>query len=91
VTESAISYLRELTDDFWYHHDGGPVYSMGGAFVSFLVRRYGAEPFVELYFGCRPGEFKAECQRVFGTDLDALEIAFWEDAESFVRQPGVAP
>jgi hypothetical protein len=73
-------YLRELTDPFWYHHDAGPVYPVGGAFVDFLLRRYRAERFVRLYFACRPGIFEAECRRVYGTDLDALEAEFWQDA-----------
>jgi len=77
-------YVRELTDDFWYHHDSGAVYEVGGAFVSFLLRKYGAERFVESYFACRPGTFDAECRRLFGTDLDALENEFWNDAEQLV-------
>jgi len=79
------SFLRELTDDFWYHHGNGPVYSVGGAFVSFLLGKHGAARFVEFYFACRPGTFEAECRRVFGTDLDALEKEFWEDAERLAR------
>jgi len=78
--------VRELTDDFWYHHDSGPVYEVGGAFVSFLLRKYGAKHFVELYFSCRPTTFEAECRRLFGTDLNALEKEFWEDAERLVRE-----
>jgi hypothetical protein len=78
------SHLRELTDPFWYHHDKGPVYSVGGAFVDFLLRRYGPKRFVELYFACRPGTFEADCQRVYGIDLDSLEKQFWEDAERLV-------
>jgi len=79
------SYLRELTDDFWYHRGSGPVYSMGGAFVSFLLRTYGTPRFMEFYFACRPGTFEAECRRVFGTDLDSLEREFWEDADRLTR------
>jgi hypothetical protein len=79
------SHLRELTHPFWYDHDKGPVYSVGGAFVDFLLRRYGPKRFVELYFACRPGTFEANCQRVYGIDLDALEKQFWEDAERLAR------
>src|SRR5438046_2491130 len=77
----ACSYLRELTDASWYHHDSGAVYEVGGAFVSFLVRKYGAERFVEVYVACRLGTFEADCRRVFGADFDTLEKEFWEDAE----------
>ena len=81
------SYLRELTDDFWYHHDSGPVYSVGGAFVSFLLRKYGAERFTDLYFACRPGTFEAACRGVLGLDLDTLEKDFWHDAERLAGDP----
>jgi len=75
------SYLRELTDSYWYHRDTGAVYEVGGAFVSFLLRKYGARRFVEFYFACRPGRFEAACREAFGVGLDALEKEFWEDAE----------
>jgi hypothetical protein len=77
----AISYLRELTDSFWYHRHSGPVYSIGGAFVDFLVRRQGGRRFIELYFGSRPGTFEGDCQRVYGLDLDTLEKHFWKETE----------
>ena len=31
--------LRELLGPSWYHRDLGPVYSFGGAFVDFLIRK----------------------------------------------------
>jgi hypothetical protein len=73
--------LPELTGPFWYHRDTGPVYPVGGAFVDFLLRRYGTRRFLDLYFSCRPGTFAAECRRVYGTDLATLESQLWEDAE----------
>jgi hypothetical protein len=75
------SYLRELTSPYWYHRDTGAVYTVGGAFVAFLIRRDGCPRFVDLYFACRPGTFQAECERLYGVDLDALEAEFWQDAE----------
>jgi hypothetical protein len=84
-----VSYLRVLTGPLWYHHDKGAVYPIGGAFVDFLLRRYGAERFVDLYFACRPGSFEAECRRVYGTALESLEAEFWADAER--RAGGQAP
>jgi hypothetical protein len=57
-TEGGIgSYVRELTGPFWYHHATGPVYSVGGAFTAFLLRRYSTQQFVELYLKCRPATF----------------------------------
>jgi hypothetical protein len=46
----AVLYLRELTDPFWYHRHSGPVYSIGGAFVDFLVRRQGSKAFPRVVF-----------------------------------------
>jgi len=77
----AGSYLRELTDMPWYYRDRGAVYEVGGAFVSFLIRKYGAARFVEFYVVCQAGTFEADCRRMFGADVDALEKEFWEDAE----------
>jgi hypothetical protein len=72
--------LRVLTSPDWYHQDSGPVYDVGGAFVDFLLRKYGAKRFVELYFACKPGTFESDCQRVYGKDVDMLESEFWDDA-----------
>jgi hypothetical protein len=83
------SYLQEPTGPFWYHHDVGQVYPVGGAFVDFLIRRDGAHRFVELYFACRPGTFEASCQSIYNTDLDGLEKQFWDDLEQ--RIPPLPP
>jgi hypothetical protein len=81
------SYLRELTELSWYHHDDGPVYGIGGAFVDFLLRRHGPQRFVELYFTCRPGTFAGECERIYDADLDELEKEFWDDVEHSASEP----
>jgi hypothetical protein len=80
------SYLRELTGPFWYHRHNGPVYIVGGAFVDFLVRRYGAKRFFELYYACRPGTFEADCCKTYGAELDALEEDFWADARLIAKK-----
>jgi hypothetical protein len=88
--EGAASYLRELTGAFWYHHDAGPVYGVGGAFVDFLLRKQGPQRFVELCFACRPRTFEDDCRRIYGTELDALEKQSWQEAERLageVRPP----
>ena len=74
-------WLRELTGPDWYAHDNGAVYPVGGAFVDYLLRRYGAGKFVRLYFAVRPGTFEAECSRVLGDDLDTIERDFWDDQQ----------
>jgi hypothetical protein len=78
--------LRELTEAKWYHHGSGPVYPVGGAFVDFVIRRFGVERFMELYFNCRPGSFEADCRRALGTDMVTLERLLWEDVEQTTRQ-----
>jgi hypothetical protein len=75
------SYLRELTGPEWYHRIDGPVYNVGGAFAEFLLRKYGAERLLGLYFACRPGRFEAECVTQLGVDLESLESEFWVEVE----------
>lgn len=82
------SYLSELTGPFWYHHDAGTVYHIGGAFVDFLLRRHGGERFIQFYFTVRPGTFKDDCERIYGVDIDVLEAQFWEDVEQQSLQNG---
>jgi hypothetical protein len=62
----------------YYLHDG-PAYIQGGAFVSFLLRRYGVEKFLRLYNTTGPRTFAADCRWIFGADLDTLEREFWRD------------
>ena len=80
------SYLRELTRSFWYHHDNGAVYSIGGALADYLIRTYGAGKFVQLYFACRPDRFEQECKRVLGIELESLEKDFWQDEGRIARR-----
>src|SRR3954453_5240825 len=82
--------LRDMVSPDWYHSDFGPVYPLGGAFVDFLIRRYGVGRFLRLYNEGRLGTFEAACRDIYGTDLDALEIAFWVDARRQVEvvRPG---
>jgi hypothetical protein len=75
------SYLRELTGPTWYHRNDGPVYNVGGAFVEFIVRKYGTARFLSLYFACRPDRFDAECAAHLGVDLDTLESEFWAEVD----------
>jgi hypothetical protein len=84
------SYLRELTGPAWYHRIYSPVYSVGGAFAEFVVRKYGTERFLDLYFACRPGRFPEECEMYLGIDLDRLESSFWTEVERLAGNPNAA-
>ena len=75
------SWLRELTGPKWYAHDNGAVYSIGGAFVDYVLRRYGAGRFVQLYFAVRPGTFDAQCADILGDDPETIERSFWADEQ----------
>lgn len=77
--------VRDLTGPEWHHQDSGPVYPVGGAFVDFLLRKYGAEKFAELYVRCRPDRFEADCEAILGAGLDRLEQEFWQEAERLAR------
>ena len=80
------SYLRELVTPTWYHHIDGPVYSVGGALSAYLIRTYGVEKFLQLYFTCKPDSFEGDCCSVYGVNFDTLENAFWTEAEKLVPQ-----
>ncbi len=84
-------FLPELTDSFWYDHDAGPVYAVGGALVEFLLRQYGPEKFVQLYFSVRPGTFAKQCKRIYGQELESLEAEFWKEVERLAADPKAAP
>jgi hypothetical protein len=83
----AESYLRELTGAGWYHRIDGPVYSVGGAFADFVLRKYGTERFLGLYFSCRPGRFAEACREQLGVEPDALEAEFWSEVERLAGDP----
>ena len=73
--------IREMAGPDWYHHDAGPVYPLGGAFVDFLLRRDGVGKFLRLYNGSREDRFRSVIREVYGTDLDALEAEFWQNIQ----------
>jgi len=76
--------VRELLGPDWYHRDSGPVYSVGGAFVDFLVRSRGGARFRRFYVECQPDTFEAKCREIFETALDDLEAEFWDDVQKAV-------
>jgi hypothetical protein len=79
--------LATLTGPSWYHQDSGPVYTIGGAFVNFLIRQNGTKRFIEFYYACRSGSFNANCQSVYGVDADELEGQFWADTKRLATAP----
>ena len=76
--------VRELLGPDWYHRDSGPVYSVGGAFVDFLVRTRGGARFRRFCAECQPDTFEAKCREIFETALDDLEAEFWDDVQKAV-------
>ena len=79
--------IRELLAPEWYYRDSGPVYSVGGAFVDFLIRTRGAASFRRYYTECRPTTIEAKCREIFGTNLDNLEAEFWDDVQKTLQNP----
>jgi hypothetical protein len=80
-------FLDVLTNDFWYGRDQQPVYSIGGAFCDFVIRRHGAARLAELVLATRPGKFAEACRSVLGEDLAVLELEFWRDVETELPTP----
>jgi hypothetical protein len=64
------------------------VYSVGGAFAEFVLKKYGTEGFLRLYGACRPGRFEEQCLAQLGVDLDSLELAFWSEVERLAGPAG---
>lgn len=75
------SYLGELTGVDWYRRVDGAVYSVGAPLAAFILKNYGVDRFLQLYFACRPGKFAEACASELGVELAALESAFWADVE----------
>jgi hypothetical protein len=68
--------LGELVSPEWYHNHRRRKhihYRVGAPLVAFLIREYGGERFLELYNGCWPETFDADCRRVLGVGVDELE------------------
>jgi hypothetical protein len=77
--------LIQLFGPDWYHYEAKPVYTFGGAFVDFLIRRFGSDKFVNLYNRCQPNTFEADFRAVYGQSVSDLESTFWEDVRRIVR------
>jgi hypothetical protein len=77
--------LRTLVSPFWYHRHDGAVYPVGGAFVQFLIRRYGMPQFTGLYTRTNPRWFINAVPIILGTDFDKMERELWQDTERIAR------
>lgn len=73
--------IKTYCSDFWYYSHKPEIYGVGGAFVDYLIRRYGLEKFRELYDTTTAPTFPADCQHTFGVPVDVLEGQFWSDAQ----------
>jgi hypothetical protein len=69
--------IRELIEPDWYGRSQGPAYSEGGPFCRYLIERYGAARFFDLYIRVRPATFRGDCEQILGTRMPALELDFW--------------
>ena len=78
--------LRDLFGPSWYYRDSGPVYSIGGAFVEFLVRTFSGQSFRRFYVECTPANAGAKCLEIFGVELDVLEVKFWADVNGSLQK-----
>jgi hypothetical protein len=79
--------IRELLGPDWYYRGAGPVYSIGGAFVDFLIRTRGAASFRRFSNECQPHTVEAKCLEIFETDLATLEAEFWKDVQKELQSP----
>ena len=83
--DSNRSRLRELVSASSYYRIDGAIYNVGGAFATHLLRQFGIEKLLTLYFACRPERFVEECETILGVRFEDLETAFWADAERMAR------
>jgi hypothetical protein len=79
------SALRKILSPDLYHVGLSEAYEIGGAFVDFLLRRYGAEKFLAFYNLVHPENYESVCEQVFKASWDTLEQAFWAEMERSVR------
>ncbi|MFO1043340.1 MAG: hypothetical protein U0941_16270 [Planctomycetaceae bacterium] len=77
--------VRDLFGPEWYYRDEGAVYSIGGAFVEFLIRRYDVVRFQRLYVESSLGTVDARCREIFERSLVELEAEFWIDVKTILK------
>ncbi|WDQ18408.1 hypothetical protein [Rhodopirellula sp. P2] len=74
--------LDELIEEPWYSASRWPLYRYGGPLVAFLIQRFSAEQFLELYGQARKETFRADAERILGSSWENVERSFWIWIES---------
>lgn len=82
-----VPTLRELVSREWYNCDDGPVYTLGGPLVEYILRTWGPVKFGELYTTCRRQTFHADCERILGITVDQLDHDYWADIDRQIEPP----
>lgn len=77
--------LQDLFGSEWYYRDEGAVYSIGGAFVEFLIRQYDVLRFRKFYVESFPGAVDVKCREIFQRSLVELESDFWVDVKNTLK------
>ncbi|MEX2119862.1 MAG: hypothetical protein WD847_09730 [Pirellulales bacterium] len=77
--------VRKLFGPEWYDKGTGPVYTVGGAFVDFLLRTRGAPRFLRFYTECQPDTFEYQCREIFAINFDELETEFWANVQNTLQ------
>jgi hypothetical protein len=81
--------LQEFTREEWYRRSWSPAYIQGGPLVEYILHRFGAQKFFELYMTCRRASFAEDCKRVLGLSLDELDRAYWDYVEQQIDPEGI--
>lgn len=68
--------LAEIISPTWYTRSFGPVYPLGGAFVSFLIEKHGGPAFFKLYSETSPESFEQDFQNVYRQSWASVESDF---------------
>ena len=69
--------LEKLIEPEMYGRSLGPMYTHGGPFVIYLIRKFGGPKFLELYRNVRQPTFREDIKRMTGQSFAELESSFW--------------
>ncbi len=83
--------LDRLIEPSFYERDDGPVYSIGGALVEHLLRRYGPHKFRDLYLNARQPTFASQFEKAYGKTLAEVETQLWQEIEDLMRDSPLRP
>lgn len=82
-----VPTLRQIVGPDWYDTDSGPVYTLGGPLVEYILKKWGHQKFLELYATCSRATFAADCERILGVTIDQLDQDYWADIEHELGSP----